>query len=327
MRRILDVGDALHLRLDKIPHLRADTDQNSKHDRMYWGLTHHAGHPEQHHYDCAGHTCDGALDGLARADVAEERKPADAAPHQQGGRVADDDGEDREERPYEPIGLGRVQQQVVIEGHADVESPGNAHRPPPKALALALNDEEGSKSANEGERQHELDVDLFQNCAAEGEESAQGIEQPAGRSKAHEVGQLMELPQRQATQDKDKDPHAPHASQDQGDDGPKEDEGAEDPDHQGARLPAAGHLRDSRCHPALPVRPHPPAAPPALRATSPPSREDATSPPCGEDMSSASGRPPNPRTREPYSASAAFKSSTPTSRQRLRVPTLSAFPH
>src|SRR5258708_12962770 len=80
MRRILDVGDALHLRLDKIPHIRADTDQNSKHDRMYWGLTHHAGHPEQHHYDCAGHTCDGALDGLARADVAEERKPAAPPP-------------------------------------------------------------------------------------------------------------------------------------------------------------------------------------------------------------------------------------------------------
>src|SRR5205814_9297195 len=55
---------------------------------------------------------DRALDRLSGADGREEGMAADAAADKECRRVAGDDREDREQRPYEAIGLRRVQEQV-----------------------------------------------------------------------------------------------------------------------------------------------------------------------------------------------------------------------
>src|SRR6266568_4636994 len=136
VRRVLDFGDALHLRLDQVADKRADADEH--------------------------------------ADRDEKRMAPDAAADQQCGRVVGDDGEDREQRPYESVRLGGVEKQVIVERHADVERARQAHRPPAQALPAPRQDQESGQPADEGERQHEGDVDLLEHCAAEGEERAQG---------------------------------------------------------------------------------------------------------------------------------------------------------
>src|SRR6266571_792606 len=129
---------------------------------------------DQHRNHGRDNSRDRTLDGLVRADRDEKRMAPDAAADQQCGRVVGDDGEDREQRPYESVRLGGVEKQVIVERHADVERARQAHRPPAQALPAPRQDQESGQPADEGERQHEGDVDLLEHCAAEGEERAQG---------------------------------------------------------------------------------------------------------------------------------------------------------
>src|SRR5229473_5741649 len=120
VRRILDLGDSLHLRLDEIAHQRADPDQHADQDSVQ---RRHANYPrdaDQHHDHRSQHACDGTLDGLARADRREERVAADAAADQQSGGVVGDHSQDREKGPHHTVRSRRVQEQVVVERHSDV---------------------------------------------------------------------------------------------------------------------------------------------------------------------------------------------------------------
>src|SRR5712691_10380151 len=124
VRRILHLGDSLHLRLDEVAHQRAEPDEDADDDGMERREREDPRDADQHDDHRRDHSRNRALDGLARAYRREEGVTADAAAHQQGGGVAGDDREDHEQRPYEPAGLGGVQEQVIVERHADVERSG-----------------------------------------------------------------------------------------------------------------------------------------------------------------------------------------------------------
>src|ERR1700682_473024 len=140
--RVLHLCDPLHLRLDEIAHLRADAPQQAQCDRMQGRQADDGGDTDQHHCDRACDACDRTFDGLPRADRPEERMPPNAAPNQQRRRITGHDGEDREQRPHQTVGLRRVQEQVVVERHADVEGAGHPHRPTAEALAATRHDQE-----------------------------------------------------------------------------------------------------------------------------------------------------------------------------------------
>src|ERR1700674_1216360 len=103
--RVLHLCDPLHLRLYEIAHLRADAHQQAQRDRMQGRQADDGGDTDRHHCDRAGNACDRTFDGLLRADRPEERMPPNAAPNQQRRRVTGHDGEDREQRPRQTVGL------------------------------------------------------------------------------------------------------------------------------------------------------------------------------------------------------------------------------
>src|SRR6266851_5755211 len=99
----------------------------------------------------------------------------------------DKDREDGEQRPHEPTGLRRVEQQVVVERHADVERPSEPHRPPAQTLAAAGYDQKSREPANECKREHQRDVDLLEDGAAECKEGPKRKQQPYGSTRPHPI--------------------------------------------------------------------------------------------------------------------------------------------
>src|SRR5713226_9117812 len=182
MRRILDLGDSLHLRLDEIAHQRADSDERADEDSVDGRDANNQRHADEHHDHRSQDAGDRALDRLVRADRGEERMTADAAAHQKSSGVVGDDRQDREERPHETIWLRGVEQQVVVERHADVERPGEPHRPPAEALPAAGYDKKCRQAPHQREREDQVDVDLLQHGAAERKEGAQRKQEPGGGS-------------------------------------------------------------------------------------------------------------------------------------------------
>ena len=139
--------------------------------------------------------------------------------------------------------MGRVEEQVVVERHADVQGAGQSHRPPAQPLAAAGQKEESAEANHQRERQHERDRDFLEHRAAEREKQAERVEQPGRCAGAHVVGQAIELVKRQAADDEDQRVHAVDPGEHQTDDDPEDDECTEDADHQRAELPTAGHRR------------------------------------------------------------------------------------
>src|SRR6267378_6658761 len=179
--RVFDLGDALHLRLDQVAHLRAHPDEDAKGDRVNRGQADDERDADDHHDHRPDDARDRAFYGLARADRREEWVTAEAAAHQQGHRVIGHHCKNHEERPNHAMRLRCVQQQVVVERHADVEGAGEAHRPAAEALPPTRHHKKCSEAADQGQRQDKVDVDLLEHCAAEGEEGAKRKEQPAWR--------------------------------------------------------------------------------------------------------------------------------------------------
>src|SRR5258708_16035982 len=105
---------------------------------------------------------------------------ADAAPTQERRRIARDDREDREQRPLQTTWLRGVEEQVVVERHADIERSCHPHRPSPEALPTARNKKKGGQAADQREREHGVDVDALEQRAAVSEEDAQRKQQPGG---------------------------------------------------------------------------------------------------------------------------------------------------
>ncbi len=161
---------------------------------------------------------------------------AEAAADEQGGRVTGDHGQDREQSPHQSVRLRCVEEQVVVERHADVERAGEPHRPPAETLPASGDDQKGGESAHQREREHQCDVDLLEHRAAEREKHTKREEEPCGGARPHPVRQAEELPQREAAQDDDERVDAPDAGVDADQDQTEEDERAEDPDHERAWL-------------------------------------------------------------------------------------------
>src|SRR6266568_8826933 len=295
VRRVLDFGDALHLRLDQVADKRADADEHADRDGVQRRHSDDPRRSDQHRNHGRDNSRDRTLDGLVRADRDEKRMVPDAAADQQCGRVVGDDGEDREQRPYESVRLGGVEKQVIVERHADVERARQAHRPPAQALPAPRQDQESGQPADEGECQHESDVDLLEHCAAEGEERAQGKQQPGRGAGTHAFREAQKLPQRESAQDEDQGVDAVDAGVHADQNNAKEHGGAQDPDHQRAGFDA-GPVGVARRHRA--------AAPAAGDPTS--------------------GRPLKRRMRELNSAIAAFRSSMSKSGHRVSVTSISA---
>ena len=75
---------------------------------------------------------------------------ADPASDQQSRGVVGDDRKDDEERSHHLVRLGAVKHQVIVEGHADVERFGKAHRLSPETLTAAGYEQEGGKASDQG---------------------------------------------------------------------------------------------------------------------------------------------------------------------------------
>jgi len=114
----------------------------------------------------------------------------------------------------------RVQQEVEVEGNADVQRAGHAHRPPSDALAPARDDEERRQAAHHRDAQDQRHVDLLQQRAAVSEEIAKREQQPGRSAEAHSFRQAYEFPQREAREDENKHIGADGPGQGEADDDP-----------------------------------------------------------------------------------------------------------
>src|SRR6266851_1190320 len=237
--RVLDLGDALHLRLHQVAGLGADANEQAEGDRVQQRQPEDESDTDDHHDDRAGHARDRTFDRLARTDRAEEWTPSNPAADQKRRGVARDDGEDREQRPRQPVVRRRVQQEVEVEGNADVQGAGHAHRPSPNALAPARDHEERREAAHHRDAQDQRDVDRLEQSPAVSEEIAKREQQPGGSAIAHAFRQADELPKRKARENEDKNVGAGSPGQGEADDDPQDDERGKDAHHQSARLPPA----------------------------------------------------------------------------------------
>src|ERR1700730_2141285 len=96
--------------------------------------------------------------------------------------------------------IRRVEQKVIVERHADVERTRETHRPSPETLPAPGHYKECREPADQHERQHEVDIHLFEHGAAEREETTKREQEPARRAGSHSLGQAEKLPEGQASQ-------------------------------------------------------------------------------------------------------------------------------
>src|ERR1700730_9436512 len=82
MRRILDLGEPFHLRLDEIPDERAQSDEDADDDAVHRRQPKDHRHSDQRRDHRGGHSRDRALNSFVRADRREEGVAPDAAADQ-----------------------------------------------------------------------------------------------------------------------------------------------------------------------------------------------------------------------------------------------------